>query len=171
MRVGSQSISRGRMAVDYFLKIDGIEGESQDAGHKGEIDVEAWSWGETQAHPAGVGGGGGAGKVSMSDFSFTTRLSKASPTLFLTCASGAHIKAAWLTGQRGGGKHSDYFLKWTFSDLLISSYQAGAAEDVPVDNVSFSFAKIEVEYKQLKADGTLGGSFKAGWDLKKNQKI
>lgn len=158
-------------AVDYFLKIDGIEGDSQDAMHKGEIDLESWSWGETQSHPLGGGVGGAAGKVTMSDFHFTTRLSKASPMLFLKCAEGSHIKAAWLTAHRAAGKAADYFLKWSFSDLLISSYQTGAAQDIPVDQVSFNFNKIEVEYKPQKPDGSFAGSIKAGWDAKTNKKI
>ena len=91
--------------------------------------------------------------------------------LFLKCAEGSHIKAAWLTAHRGAGKATDYFLKWTFSDLLISSYQAGAAEDIPVDQVSFNFAKIEVEYKPQKPDGSFAAGFKAGWDAKTNKKI
>jgi type VI secretion system secreted protein Hcp len=158
-------------AFDYFLKIDGIEGESADAMHKGEIDVESWTWGETQARPPG-GGGGGAGKVAMSDFSFTTKLSKASPKLFLSCAEGSHIKAAWLTARRAAAKTADYFLKYRFSDLLISSYQTGAtSEEAPIDQVSFNFAKIEVEYKEQKADGSFGAGFKAGWDLKANKQI
>ena len=157
--------------VDYFLKIDGIEGESHDAMHKGEIDLESWSWGETNPAPPGVGAGAGGGKVTMSDFHFTTKLSKASPTLFLKCAEGSHIKAAWLTAHRGAAKATDYFLKWTFSDLLISAYQTGAAQDVPVDQVSFHFAKIEVEYKPQKPDGSYAGSIKAGWDAKTNKKL
>jgi type VI secretion system secreted protein Hcp len=159
-------------AFDYFLKIDGIDGESTDAQHKGEVDLDSWSWGETQPHPASTGSVVGAGKVTMSDFSFTTRLSKASPKLFLACAEGSHIKAAWLTARRAAGKASDYFLKWTFSDLLVSSYQTGAAaENAPVDQVSFNFAKIEVEYKEQRADGSFGAGFKAGWDIKANKKI
>lgn len=157
--------------IDYFLKIDGIEGESQNAMHKGEIDLEAWSWGETQPHPPAVGGGGGVGKVAMSDFNFTTKLSKASPQLFLRCAEGSNIKAAWLTAHRGAGKSTDYFLKWTFSDLLISSYQTGAAGDLPLENVSINFRKIEVEYKPQKPDGSFAAGFKAGWDVKTNKKI
>jgi type VI secretion system secreted protein Hcp len=156
-------------AFDYFLKIDGVEGESADAMHKGEIDIEAWSWGET--HPAQPGGGD-AGKVEMSDFSFTMELSKASPQLFLACAEGGQIKAAWLSARRGAGKVDDYFLKWTFSDLLISSYQSGAtAGQTPLDEVSFSFAKIEVEYKEQMPEGGFGGELKAGWDLKTDQKL
>ena len=38
-------------AVDYFLKFDGIKGESADVKHKDEIDVESWSWGETHPVP------------------------------------------------------------------------------------------------------------------------
>jgi type VI secretion system secreted protein Hcp len=152
-------------AVDYFLKIDGVEGESLDAAHKGEIDVEAWSWGEARAAGAG-------GRVAMNDFAFTIELSKASPKLFLACAEGDHIKAGWLTARRGAGKAEDYFLKWTFSDLLVSSYQTGAASGQgPTDQVSLNFAKIEVEYKEQRADGSFGAGFKAGWDLKMNKRL
>ena len=160
-------------AFDYFLKIDGVEGESTQTGHKGEIDVESWSWGESHAGSTGAGGGGGAaGRVTMNDFGFTMSLNKASPKLFLACAEGNHIKAGWLAARRGGGKAADYFLKWTFSDLLVSSYQTGAsAGDVPHDQVSFSFSKIEVEYKEQKPDGSFGSAFKAGWDVKANKKL
>jgi type VI secretion system secreted protein Hcp len=157
-------------AFDYFLKIDGIEGESADRMHKGEIDLESWSWGETQQHAQE--GGGGAGKVRMTDLTFTAKVSQASPKLFLSCAEGNHIKAAWLTARRAAGKAAESFLKWTFSDVLISSYQTGAdAGEAPVDHVSFNFAKIEVEYKEQKPDGSFAASIKTGWDLKANKKI
>ena len=155
--------------VDYFLKIDGIEGESRDDMHKGEIAIDSWTWGET--HPASPGAtGGGGGHVTINDFTFTMRLSKASPKLFLACAEGDHIKVAWLTARQGGGsKGEDYFLKWSFSDLVVSSYQTDTDESQrPIDHVGFSFAKIEVEYKEQRPDGSLGNSTKAGWDVKKN---
>jgi len=75
-------------AVDYFLKLDGIEGESHDSKHKNEIDVQSWSWGESQTGTHAGGGGGGAGKVSMQDFHFVMQNNKASPKLMLACASG-----------------------------------------------------------------------------------
>ena len=87
-------------AVDYFIKFDGIKGESADAKHKDEIDVESWSWGETHAGAASSGGGGGAGKVSMQDFHFVMRLNRASPGLMKACATGQHIKMATLSAAR-----------------------------------------------------------------------
>ena len=158
-------------AFDYFLKVDGIAGESADSKHKGEIDVLSWSWGETQSGTAGGGGGGGAGKVQMQDLHVTTNMSKASPQLMLACASGQHIKSALLTGRRAG-KGQLEFLTFSLSDVLVSSYQTGGTEaEPPVDSVSFNFAKIHVEYKQTDQSGKLGPSTKAGWDVKQNKQF
>lgn len=163
------------MAVDMFLKLDGIDGESTDKGHKNEIQIESFSWGASNSGSAAHGGGGGgAGKASFQDFSFTTRVSKASPRLFLACASGEHIKSALLTVRKAGGEQQD-FLKVTMSDLLVSSYKAegasGADAPVPVDQVSLNFAKIQVSYSPQRPDGSLEGAVTAGWDLQKNVKI
>ena len=159
--------------VDYFLKIDGIEGESEDSKHSKEIEIMSWSWGATQSGSFATGGGGGAGKVSMHDFSFQKLIDKASPKLMLACAGGDHIKKAVLTCRKAG-KEQQEFLKVTFSDVLVSSYQTGGhgEGDVrPLDSIALNFAKIEFDYKEQKADGSLGGSVKTGWDLKANKKV
>ncbi len=158
--------------VDYFLKIEGIDGESADSKHKGEIDIHSFSWGASNAGSFAQGGGGGAGKVNMHDFQFSMQINKASPKLMLACAGGEHIKKAVLT-VRKAGKEQQEFYKATFSDLLVSSYQTGgsAGELTPVESISINFAKVEMEYKEQKTDGTLGGPIKAGWDLKLNKAV
>jgi len=161
------------MAIDYFLQITGIEGESADSKHKGWIDVMSWAWGETQTattHP-GAGAGGGAGKVDFQDFSFTTRVSKASPKLFLACATGQHFKEATLAARKAG-KGQQEFLTWTLSDVLVSGYQTGGAEaaDVPTDAVTLNFSKAQISYKAQKADGSLDAAITAGFDVKANKK-
>jgi type VI secretion system secreted protein Hcp len=158
------------MAVDYFLKIEGIEGESQDSKHKNEIEVQSWSWGQSQTGTHSAGGGGGAGKVHMQDFHFVMHVNKATPKLVLACAGGDHIKKAVLTCRKAGTEQQE-FLIFTFSDLLVSSYQTGGASEVPTDQISLNYAKVELEYKEQKADGTLAGGVKAGWDLKANKKV
>jgi type VI secretion system secreted protein Hcp len=160
--------------VDYFLKIDGIDGESGDAAHKGEIHLESWSWGEQQSGThSGATGGGGAGKVQMNDFLFVMTVNKSSPKLMLACANGEHVKKAVLTCRKAG-KEAQEFLKVTMSDLLVSSYQtsgSGHADILPTDQISLNYSKIEFEYKEQKADGTLGGAVKAGWDVKANKAV
>src|SRR6266536_3251939 len=138
-------------AIDYFLKIDGIPGESTDAKHKGEIDVLSWSWGETQPIAGGGGGGGGAGRVEMTELHVSANLSKASPSLLLACASGKHIKNAVLTGRKAGKAQAE-FLTFSLSDVLVSSYQTGGATaEAPLDSISLNFSKIELTYKEQTA--------------------
>ncbi len=161
-------------AVDYFLKIDGIPGESQDHKHKGEIDLHSWSWGETNSGSAAQGGGGGAGKVAMNDFHFVMGSNSASPKLMLHCANGHHIPKAVLTCRKAGGKEQLEYLKITLSDFIVSSYQAGGSahsDVIPVDQISLNFSKIEIEYKEQKKEGGGGGAVKAGWDLKANKEV
>ena len=153
-------------AVDYFLKFEGIKGESTDAKHKDEIDIESWSWGETQA-----GQGAGAGKVAMQDFHFVMKVNKATPTLMKACATGQHITTATLTGRKAGKEQQEY-LTVKLTDVLVSSYQTGGmggGDDQPVDQVSLNFSKIEVEYRPQKPDGSLGTSERFGYDLKANK--
>ena len=154
--------------VDYFLKIEGIPGESSDSKHKGEIEIESWSWGATQTGTATHGGGLGAGKVAMQDFHFVMKVNKASPLLMRACASGEHIKSAILICRKAGKDQQEY-LKVSFSDLMVSNYQTGGSghsDVLPLDQISLNFTKVEIEYKEQKPDGTLGGAVKAYYDMK-----
>jgi type VI secretion system secreted protein Hcp len=158
-------------AVDYFLKIEGIEGESQDSKHKNEIQIESFSWGATQAVAVSTGGGHGAGKVSVSDLVVTKRIDKASAGLFKACATGAHIPKATLVCRKAG-KDQQEFYKVTFTDILVSSIQqegqtvGGTRHEEVLENVGLNFAKYEIEYKAQGKDGSLQGVSKSGYDVK-----
>jgi len=155
-------------SVDYFLKIDGIDGESKADKHEKDIDVQSFSWGASQTGSFAYGGGGGAGKVQMQDFHFTMYHNAASPHLFLACATGEHIDKAVLTCRKAG-KEQQEFLKVTLHEVLVSSFQtggSGGADILPQDQISLNFAKIEVEYKEQAEKGSLGGSIKKMFDLK-----
>jgi type VI secretion system secreted protein Hcp len=160
------------MAVDYFLKIKGIEGESTDDKHKNEIDLLSWSWGETQTGSSSSGGGSGAGKVSMNDFSFVMKVNKASPKLLRACAVGEHIAEASLVCRKAGQGQQE-FLTIKLSDCLVSSFQTGGASglEFETDQISLNFSKIQYEYRAQKADGSLDGPIKAGYDLKINKEV
>lgn len=159
--------------VDTFLKIPGVDGESGDDKHKGEIDVESFSWGATNSGTGGHGAGSGAGKVAVQDFHFVKKLDKASPRLFIACSTGEHFKTAMLTVRKAGGTQQEYF-KITMSDVLVSSYQIGGSthgDIVPTDQISLNFAKLEMAYKEQKPDGSLGGEAKHGYDFGANKKL
>jgi type VI secretion system secreted protein Hcp len=157
--------------IQYFLKLDCIDGESQDEQHKNEIAVEAWRWGESQAIAAS-GGGAGAGKAKFEELQVTLRISKASPKLLLAVASGLHIRSAILTGRRSGEPAVE-FLQITLSDVLVSAFQTSATleDGLPREQVSFNFSKIEYAYTPQNPDGSLGESVKVGWDVKVNRRV
>ena len=158
------------MAGDIFLKIGDIKGESTDDKHKDTIDVLAWSWGVNQSGSMHVGGGGGAGKASFHDLNFTHHVDKASPVLLKTCAVLEHIKEAQLT-VRKAGKSPQEFLIIKMNDIIVTSVQpsGNGGDGGLVENVALQFAKVEVEYKPQKADGSLDAGIHFKYDIKANK--
>lgn len=157
--------------ADYFLKVDGIPGESADAKHKDEIDVLAFSWGVSKTGTPASGGGGGAGKAVFDDLLLVARTSKASPHLWLACVKGTHIKSAVLTCRRGG-KTSLEFLTITLTDVFVSSYEVdGSDEEPPLDQISLSYGKVETQYTPADKTGKPQPPIGTGWDVKRSKEV
>ena len=147
------------MAVDMFLKLDGIQGESRDNKHKGEIEILSFSWGVTNS-TGQTGGGAGSGKVNVQDFSIVKQLDTTSPEFLEKACRGEHMGSGLLTLVRTGTGKGDQqeYLKIKLSDILVSSYQTGGANNaVPVEQVTFSFQNVEVYAAETRADGSIGG--------------
>ncbi len=159
------------MAVDMFIKVDGVTGESKDSAHSGEIDVIAWTWGLQQSGSRHMGGGGGSGKVNVQDLSFTKYVDKSSTDLMLFCCNGKHVKEATLTVRKAGESPLEY-IKVKMSDCLVSGVTTGGSggEDRLTENVTLNFAKVEVEYTPQKEDGSGDAPATMGWDISKNEK-
>ena len=159
------------MAVDMFLKLEGVKGESLDDKHKEEIEIHSFSFGVQQVGSSASGSGSGAGKASFQDIHFTKAADVASPVLLEKCATGKHIPSALLTVRKAGGKQEDYY-KIKLTDLLVSSLtNSGMGNEAPIEQVSLNFSSIHFDYFPQKADGSLGGVSKGGWDLKKNMVV
>lgn len=157
------------MAVDMFMKIDDIKGESADASHKDEIDVLSWSWGMSQTGTAHAGSGGGAGKVNVQDLSFTKHVDKASANLMKLCCSGKHFQKATLIVRKAGGKPLEY-IKLELADGIISSITTGGSggEDRLTESVTLNFGSFKYFYTPQKADGSGDAAIPAQWNITKN---
>ena len=157
------------MASDIFAKIGDIKGESLDDKHKGEVEVLSWSWGVTQSGTMSHGGGGGEGKANFNDFNFTHHIDKASPVLLKACATGEHIKEATIT-VRKAGKGQQEFLIIKLNDVTITAVTHAGAEDQPyAESVSLKFAKVDLEYKPQRSDGSLDEGLHFKFDLQANK--
>lgn len=157
------------MAMDIFLKIDAVKGESTDQTHAGEIDVLAWSFGESGSGSTHLGGGAGAGKVSIQDLSLTKYVDTSSPPLMLACCNGKHYKSAKLTVRTAGEQPIEYIVM-ELSDVLISSVSLGGSggEDRLTENVTLNFAKFKYSYTPQKVDGTADTAVSMKWDVVQN---
>lgn len=165
------------MAFDAFLKIDGVEGESTDAGHKNWIEILSFNHGMSQpaSSSASTAGGATAGRVNMQDFSIVKFVDKATAKLAEACCTGKHVPNIKIEVCRAGGDKLKY-MEYKLSDAIVSAVRQGGSssgsEDIPVEEVSFNFGKIEWTYTQQKrSDGSGGGNVSAGWDLKQNKKV
>jgi type VI secretion system secreted protein Hcp len=160
------------MAVDMFLKMDDLKGESIDSKHKDAIDILSWSWGMSQSGTTHSGGGGGAGKVSVSDISITKHVDRATPLLMLSCCNGKHYKQAVLTVRKAGEKPLEY-IKLTLKEIIVSNYTTGGSggEDRITENVSLNFAEYKLEYSPQKSDGSGDAAVEASFNIAKNVKV
>ena len=157
------------MAFDAFLKIEGVDGESTRKGFEKQMEIQSFSFGASNPSTIGAGGGGGGGgKVSVSSFNIMKKSDAASPLLFLTCCQGDHYPTAVVTLNKSAGKAPIDFIKYEFEEVYVDNIQwsgASGGDDTPMENVSFSFAKVSITYTPQKPDGSKGSPAVGAWDL------
>ncbi|HEY1789648.1 MAG TPA: type VI secretion system tube protein Hcp [Verrucomicrobiae bacterium] len=159
------------MAVDMFVKIDGVDGESKDSKHTKEMDILAWSWGMSNSGSAQSGGGGGSGKVNVQDLSFTKYVDSATPKLMLACCNGTHYDEVDMVVRKSGGTAVEY-IKIKLEEVLITSISTGGSggEDKLTENVTLNFAKFKFDYTPQDDKGKAGTAIPASWDIAANIK-
>lgn len=154
------------MAIEYFLKLDGITGESASSKHSGEIEVMSWSWGAS--NPTSIHGTGlSAGKVSISDITISKPVDKASAKLLELCCTGKHIASGTLACSKStGDKNPGDYLTIKLTEIHIASFQTGGSsgDSVGSESISLAFLKFEYDYKVQGKDGNLTAAGTAKYD-------
>lgn len=160
------------MAVDMFLELEGIKGESKDAKHAGKMEVLAWSWGLSNTGTFQSVEGGGAGKANFQDISFTKYVDLATADLMFSCASGKHIKKGTLIMRKAGTDPLEY-LTYKFENILVSSISSGGSggEERLTENVTINFAQVSMEYWSQNEKGAKNQNKNFGWNIPKNAKV
>jgi len=159
------------VASDIFAKLGDIKGESLDDKHKDEIELLSWSWGVTNAKAPLTGSGGGKGKATFHDLSFTHKIDKASPLLLKGCATGHHLKEATIT-RRKAGKGQQEYLVIKMNDVVITSVaEEDGGGSSQVETVTLAFAKVDLEYRPQKSDGSLDAGIHFKYDIKANKEL
>jgi type VI secretion system secreted protein Hcp len=156
------------MAVDYYLKLDGIQGEAQDSNHKNEIQLLSWSWGASQVSSVSGTGGSGAGKADLSDFNVMVNFDKSTPKFFKSICAGTHIPTGTLSAIKSGADGKPY-LKVDLKELFVTSLQLSASSEVPAISVSFTYNEIKIDYSVQDEKGNLASTGPVTYNLKANK--
>lgn len=161
------------MAIDVYLQIDGIKGESADSDHKDWIECKAVSWEVLQpkSATASTGGGATAERTEHKDIVISKLADLATPLLLQNCSSGKTIKTAKLEFLRadGQGERIKYFVI-ELENVLISSVAPHVhAGDIMNENLSLKYSRVKWTYTQQKVSGGSGGNTSGGWDLSTNK--
>jgi len=159
------------MAVDMFLKLGVIKGESKDTKHKEWIDVLAWSWGASQSGTAHMGGGAGAGKVSVMDLNCTKYVDAASADLLKAICTGKHIDKGQLIVRKAGGDDALEYIKIDMENVIVTGLHLGGSggEDRLTENCTLNFEKFKYEYKEQTERGAPGATHDVKYDIAQNK--
>jgi len=157
---------------DFFLKLTGIDGESQDAKHPREIELISYSWAVSQKSSMHSGSGGGSSKATAGDFVFDHYTDRSSPNLFRYCMTGKHIESAVFVARKAGGNPLEY-LRLTMSDVIVTGLNSVLLETMPRqrEKVSLSFARVKQEYVVQNARGGSAGTVAAAYDIQANREM
>lgn len=161
------------MAIDVYLQLDGIKGESADDKHKDWIEVASVHWGVTQPRSATASTGGGhtAERAELKEVVFAKIADLSSPILAQTCAMGRTLPKAKLEFLRADakGERVKYF-EIELENVLIGGVSPSIEEGrILCEHVSLKYSKIKWKYTQQKIGGGAGGSTVGGWDLATNK--
>lgn len=157
------------MALDMFIDMGAIKGESRDKEMKDKIDILAWSWGMSQSGTTHSGGGGGAGKASFQDISFTKYIDSSTNAMMNALAKGTHLPTVTLTVRKAGEGQKKYILI-TLNEVIVTSISTGGSggEDRLTENVTLNFAKFSFAYTPQDSKGTIAGDKTFTWDIAEN---
>jgi type VI secretion system secreted protein Hcp len=163
------------MASDMHLKIEGIEGDSQDEGHAKEIDISSYSYGVNMLLSApGSSGSATTEKASFTDFVVTKNLDMASSKLFVAIAQGQHFPTVTVSVERADGKGGKVkYMQYAMTDAVIASLSTShGGSGLPMESLAFGYSKIELTYIQTDpATGDPQGNIAGGWDLALNKPV
>lgn len=161
------------MAIEIFLKLGSIKGESVVKGFEDQIQIDSVSWSGSNAGSMHEASGGGTGKVSIMDCSLTHKVDAATPNIYLNCCNGTHIDAVVLSFRKTGGDPLVY-LKVEFKEVVISSFSWGGSEgaDALMETFSLNFSQAKVTYQPQDNKGAKkGGEIVGGWHIAQGVKL
>jgi type VI secretion system secreted protein Hcp len=154
-------------ATNVYLKLDGIDGESQDQDHDKHIEVMSWSWGVDNPANFSIGQGGQATQAHIGSINIQKVMDKSSVTLFKNSTTGKHIASGTLSCMKLDGDTRVEYFKVDFTNLIVSSVQwsGGGQEQATNEHVALVFEEFKQKFKLQEDTGGAGGATDFGFNV------
>jgi type VI secretion system secreted protein Hcp len=157
------------MAIDVFLRIDGITGESQNPNFKGQIELESFSFGANNVVNIGSGTGSGSGKVSFTPITVTKLPDTTSPVLFLAVCQGTRFGTATISFVQPGA--SAAYITFDLGTVIASGLTTSVTNGVTLETITLVCGSLRYTVVTYNASGAATGTVTDGWDITKNVKL
>jgi len=157
--------------AEMFLKLDGIEGESLDSVHTGEIEIKDWQWDTVNTVKWDINQGGQSTKVDVQHVLLNKSCDKASVTLYQNCVTGKHIKNGTITCRKNDGDQKVEYFILKMTDIMITKvhFEGDGGDQSLRENIGLSFAEFRMDYKLQNDTGNPGGSKSFQFNVQKQQ--
>lgn len=163
------------MAIDVYLQIDGIKGESTDSTHKDWIECSSVEWEVLQPKSATASSSGGhtAERCEHTAITLSKLADLSTPLLLQNCSSGKTIPKAKFEFMRADskGERIKYFEIELVNVLISSVAPSVSAGDILSETVGLKYSQVKWKYIQQKIGGGSGGNTSGGWDLATNKVV
>jgi len=181
MIVSTQTAPTSNSAIDntdFYLKIDGVNGEATAQGLTGYMKIISFNWSGQNSgkFQASESSGLPSGRFTGGDFTFVMKTNSASPQLMSACAKGTQFASATLVCRKAvGGATPTTYLQVALTPVLVSKFTTGydpsnnLGDAIVVDNISLNFGKISVQYKAVTNQGSSGPAVEGGYNLQTGQ--
>jgi type VI secretion system secreted protein Hcp len=155
------------MAIDVFLRIDGITGESQNPNFKGQIELNSFSFGATNV--VNIGSGSGSGKVTFTPITVTKLPDTTSPVLFLAVCQGTKAATATVSFVQPGA--SAAYITFDLGTVIASGLTTSVTNGVTLETITLVCGSLKYTVVTYNAAGAATGTVTDGWDITKNVKL
>ncbi len=160
------------MSINYFLRIDNIDGESTDVDHTRWIDVRSYNWG-LQASEIDPSNPRPSGRADFADLIVVKGVDAATPELIIASASGRVIANVELEGVRVSDNRPT-FVRYVLGNCIVTTVShesANSDQDRPTETVHFAYGTLTAAYTPIDSAGTTGTPITRGWDIRTNREL
>jgi type VI secretion system secreted protein Hcp len=153
--------------TNVYLKLQDVDGESQDTDHDKWIEVMSWSWGVDNPVSFALAQGGQSTQAHVGSMNIQCIMDLSTVTAFKNATTGKHVDTGTLSCMKLDGDQRVEYFKVDLTNVMVSSVQySGGGQDQAVNvHLALVFEEFKQHYKGQQDTGSAGGGKDFGFNV------